>query len=82
MVVGAGAGWGKTTLLSQWCARGDADFAWLSLDGADNDPVRFWAYVIAALGTVRSGLGESALPVLRTPGLAIEESAKIGRAHV
>ncbi len=75
MVVGAGAGWGKTTLLSQWCARGDADFAWLSLDGADNDPVRFWAYVIAALGTVRSGLGESALPVLRAPGLAIEESA-------
>jgi len=75
VVVGAGAGWGKTTLLSQWCARGDADFAWLSLDGADNDPVRFWAYVIAALGTVRSGLGESALPVLRAPGLAIEESA-------
>jgi ATP/maltotriose-dependent transcriptional regulator MalT len=75
VVVGAGPGWGKTTLLSQWCARGDADFAWLSLDGADNDPVAFWAYVIAALGTVRSGLGESALPVLRAPGLAIVESA-------
>ena len=74
-MVGAGAGWGKTTLLSQWCGRGDVDFAWLSLDGADNDPVRFWAYVIAALGTVRSGLGESALPVLRAPGLAIVESA-------
>ena len=68
--MGAGAGWGKTTLLSQWCARGDADFAWLSLDGADNDPVGFWAYVIAALGTVRSGLGESAFPLLRAPGLA------------
>jgi LuxR family maltose regulon positive regulatory protein len=75
VVVGAGAGWGKTTLLSQWCARGDADFAWLSLDAADNDPVRFWAYVITALGTVRPGLGESTLPVLRAPGLAIEESA-------
>jgi LuxR family maltose regulon positive regulatory protein len=75
VVVGAGAGWGKTTLLSQWCARGDADFAWLSLDGADNDPVGFWAYVIAALGAVGSGLGESALPVLRAPGLAIVESA-------
>jgi LuxR family maltose regulon positive regulatory protein len=75
VVLGAGAGWGKTTLLSQWCARGDADFAWLSLDAADNDPVRFWTYVIAALGTVRSGLGESALADLRAPGLAIEESA-------
>src|SRR5207244_3412573 len=76
VVVGAGAGWGKTTLLAQWCARGDADFAWLSLDGADNDPVRFWAYVIAALGTVRSGLGESALPLLRARGELLEVHAE------
>jgi LuxR family maltose regulon positive regulatory protein len=38
-------GFGKTTLLAQWCAAaGDEQaFAWVSLDPADNDPVRFWS---------------------------------------
>jgi LuxR family maltose regulon positive regulatory protein len=74
VVVAAGPGWGKTTLLAQWCASDDASFAWLSLDAADNDPVRFWAYVITALGTISPGLGASALVLLSTPGLTIRES--------
>ena len=76
-LVSAPAGWGKTTLLAEWASdlREQRRFAWFTVDQSDSDPVRFWAYVIAALGTVRSGLGESALPVLRAPGLAIEESA-------
>ncbi len=41
--------------------------AWLSLDEADNDPARFWSYVIAALETVQSGLGANTLPLLHTP---------------
>src|SRR5215472_6059426 len=41
--------------------------AWLSLDRGDNDPASFWAYVIAALQTVASGVGESALALLDTP---------------
>ncbi|GIK39986.1 MAG: LuxR family transcriptional regulator [Chloroflexota bacterium] len=40
--------------------------AWLSLDEADNDPVRFWSYVIAALETVQAGLGDNTLPLLRS----------------
>ena len=47
----APAGWGKTTLLAQWVAKEQEhhQFGWLSLDPADNDPARFWTYVVAAL---------------------------------
>lgn len=41
--------------------------AWLSLDEADNDPVRFWTYVIAALETVQAGIGANTLPLLHAP---------------
>ena len=52
-VVCAGAGWGKTLLVSAWAeawaARRRAPVAWLSLDQRDNDPQIFWAYLVAAL---------------------------------
>ena len=73
MLVSAPAGFGKTTLLTEWLAAGlaaPADerlAAWLSLDRGDNDPASFWAYVIAALRTVASGVGESALALLDVP---------------
>jgi LuxR family maltose regulon positive regulatory protein len=73
MLVSAPAGFGKTTLLSAWLAAGPAApsderlVAWLSLDRADNDPASFWAYVIAALRTAASGVGESALALLHAP---------------
>jgi LuxR family maltose regulon positive regulatory protein len=41
--------------------------AWLSLDEADNDPFRFWTYVIAALQTAQPDLGQTALAMLRAP---------------
>ena len=54
-LVAAPAGSGKTLLLTSWMSAGSppGEVAWLSLDGGDNDPVRFWSYVLAALG--RSG---------------------------
>jgi hypothetical protein len=73
MLVSAPAGFGKTTLLTEWLAAGPgapADerlAAWLSLDRGDNDPASFWAYVIAALRTVAAGIGESALALLQAP---------------
>ena len=48
-VIRAGAGWGKTVLVSAWTHTTAAPVAWLSLDTYDNDPQTFWAYVVAAL---------------------------------
>ena len=73
VLVSAPAGFGKTTLLAEWLAArpaaraGERLAAWLSLDRSDNDPAAFWAYVIAALRTVASGVGESALALLGEP---------------
>ena len=73
MLVSAPPGFGKTTLLTEWLAAGPAApdderlVAWLSLDRGDNDPASFWTYVIAALRTVASGVGESALALLQAP---------------
>jgi LuxR family maltose regulon positive regulatory protein len=61
------AGFGKTTLLAGWAASARWPVAWLSLDPEDNDPVRFWRYVIAALDRVSEGLGERLLPLLAPP---------------
>jgi LuxR family maltose regulon positive regulatory protein len=72
-LVSAPAGFGKTTLLTEWLAAGPAApagerlAAWLSLDRADNEPASFWTYVIAALRTVASGVGDSALALLQAP---------------
>jgi LuxR family transcriptional regulator, maltose regulon positive regulatory protein len=61
----APAGFGKTTLLTQWrAAVGAARVAWVSLDEGDNDPTRFWIYVIEALRTVDPGVGTAAIQAL------------------
>jgi LuxR family maltose regulon positive regulatory protein len=63
------AGFGKSTLLADWAAGAKWPVAWLSLDPEDNDPVRFWRYVVAALDRAREGLVERLLPVLTQPGV-------------
>ncbi len=50
-LLSAPAGAGKTTLLCNWLAEQNAAVSWLALDGDDNDPVRFWRYLTAALET-------------------------------
>lgn len=66
-LLSAPAGFGKTTLLAHWVRQAKQPVAWLSLDAGDNDPVRFWSYVILALQTVRSGTGQAALVSLQSP---------------
>lgn len=58
ILVCAPAGYGKTSLLSEWIssANTDAGFAWLSLEPAENDPVRFFSYLAASLSTFLPGL--------------------------
>lgn len=65
VLLSAPAGYGKTTLLGEWRRAASHPVAWLSLDEEDGDPVRFWSYVAAALGTVRRGLGRSVADGLR-----------------
>ncbi len=63
------AGFGKTTLLADWATSANWPVAWLSLDEGDNDPARFWRYVVAALDRVRGGLAERVLPLLAVPAV-------------
>jgi ATP/maltotriose-dependent transcriptional regulator MalT len=61
------AGFGKTSLLADWARRDRRPVAWLSLDEADNDPVRFWRHVVAALDRARPGVAERVAPLLGPP---------------
>jgi LuxR family maltose regulon positive regulatory protein len=67
-LISAPAGFGKTTLLSEWVAERQphTHIAWISLDKGDNDPLRFWCYVITALETIHDGVGTAFLAALQT----------------
>lgn len=67
MLIAAPAGFGKTTLLSEWIPKSPRCVTWLSLDVSDNDPTRFWAYFIRSLQGLRADLGEGAFSLLQTP---------------
>src|SRR5690348_8281230 len=65
-VVSAPTGFGKTTLVSMWIARRKFPTAWVTLDANDNDPSRFWTYLVSALHTFDPGIGKTALALLST----------------
>jgi LuxR family transcriptional regulator, maltose regulon positive regulatory protein len=78
-LVGAPAGFGKTTLLTQWRAvAGASRVAWVSLEEADNDPTRFWVYVVEALRTVEPGVGAGALAALGRPSADLQRTVLPG----
>ena len=60
-LVVAPAGWGKSTIVADWLARDDVTAGWVSLDGGDNDPKRFWRYLLLAAGQAGSAAGPAAL---------------------
>jgi len=64
-IISAPAGFGKTTLVSEWIADGRQPAAWLSLEEGDSDPVRFFTYFVAALQTVAPNVGEEMLSTLQ-----------------
>ena len=73
-LISAPAGYGKSTVLSEWARQTPLPAGWLSLDKRDNNPFRFWAYFAAALrtipGLVKLGTGatlQNALTVQQLP---------------
>jgi LuxR family maltose regulon positive regulatory protein len=75
-LVCAPAGWGKSSLLGEWHASGGErrPFAWASLDAGDDDPVRFWSYLIGALRTVEPEIGRASLAALPAAGPALVDA--------
>lgn len=65
-LISAPAGFGKTTLISEWVVGCKQPVAWLSLDEADSDPSRFLAYLIAALQTITPEIGKEILGLIQT----------------
>ncbi|MBE0685116.1 MAG: hypothetical protein IH585_03870, partial [Anaerolineaceae bacterium] len=72
-LISAPAGYGKTTILSEWIEtrRKVKPFSpwsvcWLSLDAGDNDPIRFLTYITAALKSARPEIGEETQSILQS----------------
>jgi LuxR family maltose regulon positive regulatory protein len=76
-LISAPAGYGKTTLITEWLANEDNQIqhsasairhqvAWLSLDPSDDDPARFWPYFLTALNTIQEGLTDEALSLFNS----------------
>src|SRR5512133_2329444 len=63
-LVSAPAGFGKTTVVSEWIRDCGHPTAWLSLDKNDNDPSRFLIYLIAAVQHIDPGIGVDVQAIL------------------
>jgi LuxR family maltose regulon positive regulatory protein len=66
-LISAPAGFGKTTLVTEWLRQCDLPAAWLSLDEGDNDLTRFMTYLVAALRMIYEHLGDTVLGMLQSP---------------
>ena len=71
VVVSAGPGWGKTTLLAQWASSSPRPFAWVSVDEHDNDPIVLLTYVAVALDRLLP-VDASVFDALASPGVSVE----------
>ncbi|MBN1680190.1 MAG: tetratricopeptide repeat protein [Anaerolineae bacterium] len=67
ILISAPAGFGKSTLISEWIHTTKRSAAWLSLDEGDNDPGQCIRYLIAALHQIDSSIGQAILPLLTSP---------------
>ena len=66
-LISAPAGFGKTTLVSDWVATCGRSVAWLSLEEGDSEPIRFLTYLVSALQTVAATIGDGVLRTLESP---------------
>lgn len=68
VLVSAPAGYGKTTLISDWIARQDKVTVWCSLDKRDNDPIEFLKLIVFAIHRKNKEIGKNVLALLQSPG--------------
>jgi len=67
ILISAPAGFGKTTIISDWIHHCEIPTAWFSLDKGDNDPAIFLSYIISGIQNIRKEFGQSALELLKSP---------------
>ncbi len=66
-LISAPAGFGKTTLLSDWVQRIKQPSAWLTLEENDNNLIQFMKYFVAALQQIKENVGIDILAALERP---------------
>ena len=71
-MIDAAVGYGKTTLLRSWCIERPEAVIWMTLDAADDDPVRLWTHLATAVERLGEGLGGRALMCLGVRGATVE----------
>jgi len=74
ILISAPAGFGKSTVISDWINQQKIPTAWFSVDGNDNDPVDFLSYVISAIQGIEKGFGQTAFELLKSPNPPNSES--------
>jgi LuxR family transcriptional regulator, maltose regulon positive regulatory protein len=74
ILVSAPAGFGKTTVVSDWIDQNKIPVAWFSLDDGDNDPVDFLSYIISGIQSIQPAFGHGALKLLNSPNAPSVES--------
>ncbi|HUX94621.1 MAG TPA: LuxR C-terminal-related transcriptional regulator [Bacteroidales bacterium] len=74
ILVSAPAGFGKTTVVSDWIDQKKIPTAWFSLDNGDNDPADFLSYIISGIQSIHPAFGQSALKLLNSPNKPSVES--------
>ena len=71
-VLNAAVGYGKTTLVRSWCIERPEAVIWVTLDSADDDPVRLWTHLATAVERLGEGFGRRALSCLGVRGAPVE----------
>jgi LuxR family transcriptional regulator, maltose regulon positive regulatory protein len=71
-VLDAAVGYGKTTLVRSWCTERSEAVIWITLDAADEDPVRLWTHLATAVDRLGQGLGRAALSCLGVRGAPVQ----------
>jgi LuxR family maltose regulon positive regulatory protein len=74
ILISAPAGFGKTTVVSDWIDQNKIPTTWFSIDNGDNDPIDFLSYIISGIQSIHTAFGQSALKLLNSPNRPSVES--------